>query len=310
METFTFLDAFPEPDATEFLHAWELVEAAISKPHSRETQATLNRVLFDISSILFTNEAKFADGTGALVVFVELARECRQRMVEELTRTIPQDKRAEFYLNEFLGHIWRETCDAVAWSKAPIELTGNRLTIDGHQVMDAWETPIMRGMVDRCLAAYAGDGRPKVLELGWGMGISGRRFLEHGVDYTVVEAHAQVAESARQYLLDQGSVVECLWQNAEFAPESFDIVFFDVYQTTHDPDRDPLRDAVDFFLPLLRDRGVFTYFLANDPDQVLDLLDSGFSKVVCDLIKGFEVPPDCTYATPDLTAWFNVLAIK
>jgi hypothetical protein len=310
MDRFTFLDAFPEPDATEFLHAWELVEAAASKPHSREAQATLNRVMYDIASMLFTDEVKFADGTGALVTFVELSPECRQRMVEELSRGIPQDKRTEFHLNEFLGSIWREPRDAAAWSKAPVELTDDRLTIDGHQVMDAWETPIMRGMVDRCLAAYVGDERPKVLELGWGMGISGRRFLEHGVDYTVVEAHAQIAEGARQYLLDQGTVVECLWQDAEFALEAFDIVFFDVYHTTHDPERDQLRDAIDFFLPLMLDRGVFTYFLANDPEQIIDLLDRGFSKVVCDLIKGFEVPADCTYATPAMTAWFNILAIK
>ncbi len=310
MSRFTFLEAFPEPDATEFSHAWELVEAAIAKPHSREVQASLNRIMFDISSILFTEEKKYTDETGALVMFVELPREQRQRMVEELSRGIPQDTQTEFHLTEFFGNIWRETCDAAAWSKAAVEQTDRRLTMDGYQVMDAWETPIMHGMVDRCMAAYTGDGPPKVLELGWGMGISGRRFLEHGVDYTVVEAHAQIAEDARQYLGDQGHVVESLWQDAEFAREYFDIVFFDVYYTTHDPDRDPLLDAVRFFLPVMRDRGVFTYFLANDPVQVLDLLNLGFGKVVCDLIKGFEVPPDCTYATPDMTAWFNVMAIK
>lgn len=310
MSTFIFLEAFPEEDRKLFLETWEKVEAIISKPHSREAQSTLIRVLSETAPKLFNDEAKFAAENGERVKFADLSPEYRQRMVQELQQGIPRDKQIEFNLTELLGYIWRETFDAESWSKAPIGLTEDRLVIDGHQVMDAWQTPIMHGMVDNCVALHGGKASPKVLEIGWGMGIAGRRFVEHGVNYTVVEAHTQVAENARQYLLDKGRVVQSLWQDAKFEPESFDIVFFDAYYTTHDPEKDYLLDVINFFHTLLRNSGIFTYFLGNDANQIPKLLENGFTKVVCHRIAGFEVPPDCTYAPKDMKYWLNVLAIK
>ncbi len=141
MSTFIFLETFPEEDRKLFLETWEKVEAIISKPHSREAQSTLIRVLSETAPKLFNDEAKFAAENGERVKFADLSPEYRQRMVQELQQGIPRDKQIEFNLTELLGYIWRETFDAESWSKAPIGLTEDRLVIDGHQVMDAWADP-------------------------------------------------------------------------------------------------------------------------------------------------------------------------
>lgn len=310
MSALNFLCAFPEEDARLFRETWGKVKAIVSKPHSAEAQTKLVKVIAEVVPKLFNEEAKFAREDGERVRFGALSEEYRKGMVQELLEEIPRDKQLQFNLTEFLGRIYTRTYDGESWSAAPIELTETRLTIDGHQVMDAWETPIMHGMVDSCMALHGGNVPPQVLELGWGMGISGSRFVEHNVGYTVVEANAQIAENARRYLLDKGRVIESLWQDIEFEPEFFDIVFFDVYYTTHDSERDYFLDVINLFRPLLKQGGVLTYFLNNNARQIPTLLENGFSKVVCDRITGFDAPPDCSYSRPEMKYWLNILAVK
>jgi hypothetical protein len=239
-------------------------------------------------------------------------------MATELRASLPADQAGAVYLNELLDQLHYVVRSGTEWSNAAFSRTERRLVIDGHQVMDAWETPIMHAMVDGCLAACRGasrTGRPRVLELGWGMGISGGRFLENDVDYTVVEAHAATAaESARAIELSRrpGRVVPGLWQDAEFPPASFDAIFFDAYYTTFDREKygDYLRTAAAHFFPLLADGGVFTFFLGNHPGQIPILLDAGFGSVTCSRVTGIVVPEDCSYAPPGELTWLNILARK
>ena len=310
MGAFSFLEVFQEEDARWFRETWERVQSTVSKPHSVEAHSNLISIFNGMTYRLFNCGARFAREGGERVRFVDLSAEYRRGMVRELLAEIPREKQLKFNLPELLGRIYRQIYDSKSWSASPVELTDNRLTIDGHQVMDAWETPIMHGMVDSCLELCDRERPPRVLELGWGMGIAGKRFIEHNVDYTVVEAHARIAENARRYLTDKGRVVQCLWQDIRFEPESFDIVFFDVYYATYAPLCDYFLEVVRFFHPLLSSGGVFTYFLGNSPDQIPKLLENGFTKVVCRQISGFEIPPDCSYSRPGRKYWLNVLAVK
>ena len=310
MSKFSFLESFPEKEATLFLNEWEKIMTTVSQPYSREGHINLINRFNEIGHNLTKDEVRFLTEDGKRVKFSELSRQYRRRMFQELQQDIPYNKQIEFNITEFLSRLWREAYDAESWSNTSIELTENRMTIEGYQVMDTWKIPIMRGMVDSCMAHYNGKTPPKVLELGWGMGISGMRFVEYGVDYTVVEAHAKIAENAKQFLQDRGNVVCNIWQNIKFEPGSFDIIFFDVYYTTHDPERDYFMDVMGFFYPLLKDGGIFTYFIDNNVAQITKLLENGFNKVISERITGFEVPQDCSYASPNLKYWLNILAIK
>ena len=171
----------------------------------------------------------------------------------------------------------------------------------------------MDGMVDGCLRECERDGTLDVLELGWGLGLSGRRFLANDVRYTVVEANAAVAETARAALRDHGDghrVIESLWQSVDLEPESFDVVFFDAYYTTHEPSLDYRRDVFRFCTPLVRPGGVFTFFLDNRYEHVELVQEYGYRRIVAERITGFEMPADCTYWRPDVTYWLSLLAIK
>lgn len=310
MSTLQFLDRFPEELAAAFREAWTQIEEIIAQPHTEEAQEKLVNLLFDIAPELFSDEAVFKADDGSMVKLLDLPREVRKEIVDDLLDGVSRETQIAFNLTELMGHIYRETDDAESWSAAEIEQDENRLSIGGHQVMDAWETPIMHGMVESSLKHLVGTHKPKVLELGWGMGISGKHYVEKGVNYTVVEANKVIAEQARDTLGENGTVIESLWQDTSFEPGSFDIIFFDVYYTTHDQERDYLADVLDFFRPLLTENGILTYFLGNDELHIPKVLNHGYPRVLCEYIEGFEVPADCSYALPGMKKWLNILAFK
>ena len=65
---------------------------------------------------------------------------------------------------------------------------GKRLDIDGHPVMQRWETPYMRE-----LAKVACMNGGRVLEVGFGMGISATVVQEHDVQqHMILEANYDV----------------------------------------------------------------------------------------------------------------------
>jgi len=75
-----------------------------------------------------------------------------------------------------------------------IDYRDDQLLIDGREVMQAWEEPVMRAMA-RAITADRGD----VLEIGFGLGISARRIVEFGCkSYTVLEPNPIVIERAQK----------------------------------------------------------------------------------------------------------------
>jgi len=91
------------------------------------------------------------------------------------------------------------------------------------------------------------DGEPiRVLELGWGQGISGRTLLAHeNVDYTVMELHPAMAANARSVFKelgkgkDEARVLLGPWEKVlpTLADRSFDVIFSDAWPTQKSGDK-------------------------------------------------------------------------
>lgn len=133
------------------------------------------------------------------------------------------------------------------------------------QTMQDWEIPYMHALADRSFEAvvtaareraaavnttkgniFDSPGSVRVLEVGWGQGISGRRFLDAArrtgalqdgvwVDYEVIELHPGVARDARahakDYPMSKMKVHEGPLQLLlpSLPAENYDIVMFDPY---------------------------------------------------------------------------------
>jgi len=127
--------------------------------------------------------------------------------------------------------------------------------VNGHvQVMQDWEWPYMYALADLGfdLAAASslkpGPGALRILEVGWGQGISGRRLMDEPqrtgrvkegitVDYEVVELHPVVAQDARAEAARRTGnggtmcIHEGPWQTVlpTLPDASYDLIFFDPY---------------------------------------------------------------------------------
>ena len=114
---------------------------------------------------------------------------------------------------------------------------GEKLHVLGHNVMEDWETNYMTRSVDFLLDAC--PERPiRVLEAGWGQGISGRCFLRNeSVDYEVIELHPSVAENARRVFSEMSieakvheGAMERISPNLEV--RTYDVIYSDIYTAT------------------------------------------------------------------------------
>jgi protein-L-isoaspartate O-methyltransferase len=89
--------------------------------------------------------------------------------------------------------------DAETWSNMEASLGSDELLVGGWQVMQRWETSLMRRMAQE-ISAPGSD----VLEVGFGMGIAAQAIIDQGCrSYTVIEAHPDVAAHAREWARDQ-----------------------------------------------------------------------------------------------------------
>ena len=120
---------------------------------------------------------------------------------------------------------------------------GKYLHVNGEQVMESWETQWMRALARyglRKTRSASAEGPVRVLELGWGQGISGRELLAGwNVNYTVIEIHPGVAANARKFFEDHGMssharVLEGAWEEVfpTLKDRTFDVVFADTWDTT------------------------------------------------------------------------------
>merc|ERR1712000_232713 len=90
----------------------------------------------------------------------------------------------------------------------------------------------MQASVNFLLQFHPGKDKIRVLEIGWGQGISGRTFLKNqSVQYEVVELHPTIAKVAREAIGSRGIVHEGSFEQVckDLPTSSYDIIFFDPY---------------------------------------------------------------------------------
>jgi guanidinoacetate N-methyltransferase len=199
-----------------------------------------------------------------------------------------------------------------AWPSSSAVYTEQELLIDGQQVMQAWERPVMRALA-RAAAESGGD----VAEIGFGMGISATFLQESGIrSHTIVECHPDVLARLDAWRVQRPgasiTVVPCRWQDWAVEPASFDGVLFDTYPTSEEEYGAEVASTPTYaasFFPaarrMLRPGGVFTYY-TNEIDSLSRrhqrLLLEHFSSFSVSLVRDLAPAADCQYWWADSMA--------
>jgi len=170
------------------------------------------------------------------------------------------------------------------WKNAPAIFDAQTLKILGHPVMEGWETPYMK-----VLAGIATRNSGVILEVGYGMGISGRFIQQANITkHIIIEANHDVAEKARAFANTSPNPVEILeglWDEVIDAipDDSLDGILFDTYPLSEDEIHTNHFKFFPTAFKKLKIGGVFTYY----SDEITDfsakhrrlLLESGFSNI-------------------------------
>lgn len=180
-----------------------------------------------------------------------------------------------------------------SWESSTAAQDDKELVIQGQQVMQSWEHPLMQRMAVAA-ASRGGD----VLEVGFGMGISASFILEAGVrSYTVIECNDGVIENferwRKRYPQTNIHLVRGRWQDVAQHLSDYDGILFDTYPLSQEEyvrnevNGRPYSHAGEFF-PLaaakLRPGGVFTYFSCE-----IDSLSRGHQRLLLRHFDSFEV---------------------
>ncbi len=193
--------------------------------------------------------------------------------------------------------------DRNLWRESPAEFDDARsvLKILGHPVMENWEEPYMRS-----LARIAASRGGKVLEVGFGLGISAA-FIQAGpvTEHVIIEANRNVYQNALHFARTakvQTIVYEGFWQDVvdHLACGSFNGILFDTYPMTLDEVHCQHYGFFKQARRLLKTGGVFTYYSDEvesfSPPHRQALNHAGFPD---DCISGeicrVNPPPECEY---------------
>ena len=223
------------------------------------------------------------------------------RVVEEFEDDLRHLDRVS---RRFVGGSQRQSIDG-SWDDDKVRYDGTQLVIEGQQVMQDWERPLMKAMSD-----IAGESHGDVLEVGFGMGISAEYIQERGVrSHTIVECNREVARECQhwrsRYPDRDIRLIEGRWQDVVEQLDQYDSVFFDAYPVDEEEFRETVVNSITFaesFIPtastLLRQGGVFTYY-TNEIDSFSRrhqrLIFKYFSSVGLNVVKSLKPPDDCNY---------------
>jgi len=147
------------------------------------------------------------------------------------------------------------------WTGTKEELDDERLDIDGHPVMQRWETPYMASLAK---IATAEGGR--VLEIGFGMGISAGAIQKHDIaEHVILEANADVFKRLQQFSKTSPHKVTPigpgLWQDTikEVEDGSISGILYDTYPLVKEEQHTHQFDFIGQAFEKLRPGGVLTY---------------------------------------------------
>ncbi len=193
--------------------------------------------------------------------------------------------------------------DMAEWANMPAIYDSHTLRIAGHPVMEDWETGYMNKLAD---IACSNGGR--ILELGYGLGISARAIQAHNIEnHSIIECNIDVIAKCIRDLRESIArsrtfVLSGFWQEVTCTlPDNyFDGILFDTY---------PLKaeeiHANHFWFfkeayRLLKPHGVLTYYSDEAKSfsykHLTKLLEAGFKKENIGFeICGVNPPKDCEY---------------
>ncbi len=189
------------------------------------------------------------------------------------------------------------------WIKKEAVYDKHSLKIAGHPVMEDWELNYMN-----TLARIATQNGGKILELGYGLGLSANAIQSVKIDnHYIIECNIGVIEKC---IIDQKNAIESnklhlltgFWEDITpmIANESLDGILFDTYPLTEE---EVHGNHFWFFkeaFRMLKPSGIFTYYSDEATDfsenHMEKLLEAGFKKEnisfeICNL----DTPPDCEY---------------
>ncbi len=191
------------------------------------------------------------------------------------------------------------------WGQSHARYDSSQLVIQGQQVMQEWERPLMKAMAD-----VAAETHGDVLEIGFGMGISATYIQERGVrSHTIVECNDEVIEAFQAwrggYPDRDIRLLPGNWQEVVDRSGAYDGVFFDAYPTDENEFEATVINSITFaenFVPTaaaaLRDGGVFTYY-TNEIDSFSRrhqrLIFQHFRSLDLNVVRSLRPPDDCNY---------------
>lgn len=185
------------------------------------------------------------------------------------------------------------------WKDLPASFEEHRLVIRGHSVMEDWERDYMRR-----LAEVAGSKPGRVLEIGFGMGLSAAFLQRFEIEeHIVVEANRAVYERLVAFAAEApGRVVPVFgfWEDVtrSIPDGSVSSILFDTYPLREE---DIHSNHFPFFREayrLLKKGGVLTYYSDEAKDYSREhaaaLRDAGFTDIQKEICV-VNPPKNCAY---------------
>lgn len=190
------------------------------------------------------------------------------------------------------------------WSSAPAEYDEKgSLKILGHPVMEKWEENYMEA-----LAQTACKKGGKILEVGFGLGISASKIQQHEIEsHVIIEANCSVFNKLLKFSQNANHKVIGIagfWEDCTnyLESDSFDGILFDTYPLCA---KDIHKNHFPFFKTayrLLKKGGTLTYYsdekLSFSDEHMKVLRNANFTNIdyrICNL----QTPDKCQYWKED-----------
>jgi len=184
------------------------------------------------------------------------------------------------------------------WVTAKAHVSGGKLEILKHPVMEDWEAPYMAE-----LAKVATRNGGSILEIGFGLGLSAGYVQEHDIHrHYVIEANHDVfirllefSKTAKHKVIP----IFGFWQDVvpQLQTDSFDGILYDPYPTHYDEYMSGDFNFIYHAQRLLKPGGLFTYYTCmegSSADYIEMGRDAGFRGCTGYKIS-VDPPDDCKY---------------